>query len=280
MHNIIKLVKLSNEFVFRYSDDGKFIQSNCGAYELLFSDANTGQQITKLDSMNGALLFSINTIAPNLSLSFFLSFNVVGVSWSTWTCTLGWPVLGTWEKGWDGTDINAVSRSPSGNLLASADDFGKLRVFSYPCTLEGAPCSSYSGHSSFVQNVTWLHGANKSSDEYVITVGGNDKCVFQWRNDLAGAAEKRPSAAVAGTPSPKEVEAEGHDGAGEEDGALPTGGDEFMAVKPYLGAIVAPTAYAGPTADPEKAAKFFTALEAFGAKHSALPAGGNYTEVT
>eukprot|EP00069_Balaena_mysticetus_P009896 bmy_06565T0 len=38
-----------------------------------------------------------------------------------------------WSEGADGTDINAVARSHDGKLLASADDFGKVHLFSYPC---------------------------------------------------------------------------------------------------------------------------------------------------
>lgn len=40
---------------------------------------------------------------------------------------------GIWSEGVDGTDINAVARSHDGKLLVSADDFGKVHLFSYPC---------------------------------------------------------------------------------------------------------------------------------------------------
>lgn len=54
------------------------------------------------------------------------------------TCT------GIWPEGADGTDINAVARSHDGKLLVSADDFGKVHLFSYPCcqprvSLSGGP---------------------------------------------------------------------------------------------------------------------------------------------
>lgn len=41
---------------------------------------------------------------------------------------------GIWPEGADGTDINAVCRSHDNNLLASADDFGKVHLFSNPCS--------------------------------------------------------------------------------------------------------------------------------------------------
>ena len=219
---------------FDFSSDGKFLQSNCGAYELLFSDANTGQQISKLDALKGT-------------------------EWDTWTCTLGWPVIGTWTGGMDGTDINAVSRSPSGKLIATADDFGKLRLFSYPCTVEGTPFASYTGHSSFVQNVNWVNTDKLNpSDSYVITVGGNDKCVFQWKNisALDAKVEKRP------TSSEPQASHDSLDGLDEHIGGseLPSGGDEFMAVKPYLGAIVTPTAFAGSVVDKHKVDEYANAM--------------------
>lgn len=43
-------------------------------------------------------------------------------------------LTGIWPDGADGTDINAVCRSHDGSLLASADDFGKVHLFSYPCS--------------------------------------------------------------------------------------------------------------------------------------------------
>ena len=38
-----------------------------------------------------------------------------------------------WPEGADGTDVNACCRSNQQNLVASADDFGKVNLYSYPC---------------------------------------------------------------------------------------------------------------------------------------------------
>lgn len=123
--------------------------------------------------------------------------------WATWTCVLGWPVQGIWPPEADGTDINAVDRSHTQPfLLATADDFGRVRVFNYPCLptvcaavaaadveLGAQPNLQESagklvqpgsvdgtGHSSHVTNVRF----NKD-DSYMVTTGGNDRSVFQWR---------------------------------------------------------------------------------------------------
>ena len=58
-----------NSFIshFDFSSDSRFMQSTCGAYELLFSDVITGKQITSATELKD-------------------------VRWSSWTLTLGWPV--------------------------------------------------------------------------------------------------------------------------------------------------------------------------------------------
>ncbi|ETW00430.1 hypothetical protein, variant [Aphanomyces invadans] len=88
--------------------DSHSIQSNCGAYELLFWDVATGKQVT-----------SANTLRD--------------VKWHTWTCTLGWPVQGIWPERADGTDINGVCRSNSHKSVMTVDDNGHVNLFRYPC---------------------------------------------------------------------------------------------------------------------------------------------------
>lgn len=39
-----------------------------------------------------------------------------------------------WPEYADGTDINAVCRNAEASLLASGDDFGKVKIFLYPAT--------------------------------------------------------------------------------------------------------------------------------------------------
>lgn len=101
--------------------------------------------------------------------------------------TLGWPVQGIWPECADGTDINAVDRShdtidskkdpkTSYHLLASGDDFGKVRLLRYPSLKKSSEAVYGSGHSSHVTNVkfTW-------DDSRVLSTGGEDQCVMQWK---------------------------------------------------------------------------------------------------
>lgn len=133
-----------------FSKDSKFLQSNCGAYELLFSDTASGKQVTSASSLKDT-------------------------QWASRTCTLGWPVQGIWPEAADGTDINAVDFSSARDLLATADDFGTVKLFNYPCLTKGASFVVGAGHSSHVTNVRF----NKDG-QYLVSCGGNDRAIFKW----------------------------------------------------------------------------------------------------
>uniref|UniRef100_A0A2K6SX89 EMAP like 2 n=1 Tax=Saimiri boliviensis boliviensis TaxID=39432 RepID=A0A2K6SX89_SAIBB len=91
-----------------WAQDSSCFVTNSGDYEILYWDPATCKQITSADAVRN-------------------------MEWATATCVLGFGVFGIWCEGADGTDINAVARSHDGKLLASADDFGKVHLFSYPC---------------------------------------------------------------------------------------------------------------------------------------------------
>merc|ERR1711907_280564 len=99
-----------------FSMDSATLQSNCGGFELLFYNTVDGTQ--------------------NPSAS-----SVKNVDWVSWTCPLGWPVQGIWsddeDGSEDGTRINAVHRSNSKELVAVVDEFGKVKIYNYPCIEQG-----------------------------------------------------------------------------------------------------------------------------------------------
>eukprot|EP00741_Cyanophora_paradoxa_P013195 tig00000178_g12747.t1 len=76
----------------------------------------------------------------------------------------------------DGSDVNAADRSHSGALLATGDDFRAVNLFRYPCTAENAKRRRYVGHSEHVANVRFL-----ADDSFLVTTGGADLAVMQWR---------------------------------------------------------------------------------------------------
>jgi WD40 repeat protein len=209
--------------------DNRYMQSNCSAYELLFCDISTGKQIASASELKD-------------------------VKWASWTCTLGWPVQGIWAAGMDGSDINAVARSHTGHLLATSDDFGQVSLFRYPVIDKSAKRISYPGHSSHVMNVRWTCG-----DEYLLSAGGNDKCIFQWKHrleDVSASGNGSNAIAISTSSKQKRVKISGYDSdssdasaetsyseiLAEQDDILdkPGGGDESGAVKPWLGAVRAP----------------------------------------
>ncbi len=56
--------------------------------------------------------------------------------WASWTCVIGWPVQGIWPPCSDGSDINSVDRNNVRDIIATADDFGKVKLFKFPCAKE------------------------------------------------------------------------------------------------------------------------------------------------
>lgn len=138
--------------------DSRNLHSNCGAYELLFWEAATGMQLTA-----GATMLKDEP-------------------WYTWSCVIGWPVQGIYPPSSDGTDINSTDRTVKkfGNneyeLLATADDFSMVKIYRYPCTDKGAQVIIGRGHSSHVTKVRF-----SVDNSYLISTGGDDQCVFQWK---------------------------------------------------------------------------------------------------
>lgn len=162
----------------------------------------------------------------------------------------------------DGSDINSVDRSPSGRYIATCDDFGKVNIFHYPAIEDkGALFNSYTGHSSHVTCCRWIsapnaHKRNSKSDSFLISIGGEDKCVFQWKHtDIASKKDD-----MSNVREPNEVATADVDDIGVEFEA-PSGGDEFMAVKPWLGAIATPTAWSSP--DPGKLPALYASLSEY-----------------
>uniref|UniRef100_A0A8C9YN88 EMAP like 1 n=1 Tax=Sander lucioperca TaxID=283035 RepID=A0A8C9YN88_SANLU len=134
-----------------WSVDSQYLVSNSGDYEILYWIPSVCKQVVSVETTRD-------------------------IEWATHTCTLGFQVFGLWPDGSDGTDVNAVCRSSDKSLLVTGDDFGKVHLFSYPCSQFRAPSHVYGGHSSHVTNVTFLY-----DDGYLVSTGGKDMSVMQWR---------------------------------------------------------------------------------------------------
>ncbi|XP_069973076.1 echinoderm microtubule-associated protein-like 2 isoform X19 [Penaeus vannamei] len=143
-----------------WSADSQFLQSNSGDYELLFWNAGLCRQIVQTSQMRD-------------------------VEWASNTCTLNFSTLGIWPEGADGTDINTCAKANQSSLLATGDDFGKVKVFAFPASNQKARCYEYGGHSSHVTAVGYLH-----DDSRLISTGGRDTAIMQW---VVSAASSSPS---------------------------------------------------------------------------------------
>jgi hypothetical protein len=128
------------------------------------------------------------------------------VTWDTQTCVLGWSVQGIWPPNTDGTDVNAVSASHSRAVVATANDDSSIRLRRFPCPDKAAADRVFTGHASHVTSVRFT-----ANDRHLLSLGGADLCVMQWRHEVqeadaaprAAAGARRPAkaAAAAGTPA-------------------------------------------------------------------------------
>jgi microtubule-associated protein-like 6 len=197
-----------NNFIshFDFSSDSQYLQSNCGAFELLFHETDTGMHIPAASRLKD-------------------------VRWASWNCTLGWASQGAWPQAQDGTLITAADRSASGQVLATTDEFGLLRLWRYPCLSSDASPKTYRGHSPHVTNVRWAGG-----DSHLISIGGSDRSIFQWVHDNDTLAiEDAETVDVAGDSG------EDSDLGADDDLDLDDDVGDFMAIKPWIGTIVPPT---------------------------------------
>jgi len=93
-------------------------------------------------------------------------------------------VKGIWPPCSNGSDVNACARSNDGKLLSTVDDFGKIKLFKYPQPNEKAQFQKFIGHSAQVTNVGFSY-----KDDFVITTGGDDKAIMQWKLKRGDAVE-------------------------------------------------------------------------------------------
>ena len=118
---------------FDFSDNSAYIQSNCGAYELLFFNTNDGSEVLAPSALKDEV-------------------------WASQTCVLGWPVQGLWPELTDGIEINGSDRSNCGKYIVRpssnfpppsrpADD----QLLLYPAAIDSPPRTRTNHPPSFLQ---------------------------------------------------------------------------------------------------------------------------------
>uniref|UniRef100_A0AAY4ASC1 Echinoderm microtubule-associated protein-like 6 n=1 Tax=Denticeps clupeoides TaxID=299321 RepID=A0AAY4ASC1_9TELE len=133
-----------------WSVDNRFLQTNDGAGERLFYRMPAGKYLTKDEAK--------------------------GIHWMTWTGVIGAEVNGIWPKYSNVNNINSVDANYSSAVMVTGDDFGLVKLFRFPCLKKAAKFKKYIGHSAHVTNVRWSHDL-----QWVVSTGGADHSVFQWR---------------------------------------------------------------------------------------------------
>ncbi|XP_078516147.1 echinoderm microtubule-associated protein-like 5 isoform X2 [Lissotriton helveticus] len=134
-----------------WSSDSKFLQTNDGSGKRMFYRMPGGKEVVNKEEMKG-------------------------IQWATWTCVTGLEVNGIWPKYSEINDINSTDANFAGQVLVTADDYGVVKLFRYPCVRKGAKFKKYLGHSAHVTNVRWSH-----DHQWIISIGGADHSVFQWK---------------------------------------------------------------------------------------------------
>lgn len=283
----------------RFSPDGRFVAWGVHGGASLVEVANTDsktfklrheasidagltQGLVQLDWSADSALLSVVSEAHELV---FVDVNgkqkaepskVSGVQWATRSCKFGHDVQGIWP-GTGYTAVNGAARSNTGLVLATAEEGGMVKVFRYPCTVEGAAAKESRGHGSHVTRVVF-----SAQDEYVISLGGSDQTVLVWSTDFGAAgsnvAVEDDSAAAVDQGLAAEIEenltdesraekarwkAERREAAqraakqalGEKRGGGMDGGplkgadeeaDEFLNARPWRAQIKAPSGYTKP----------------------------------
>ena len=192
-----------------FSDDGEFIQSCSSSYELLYHSTETGKQITKSSTFSDT-------------------------KWATWTCIFGWPVQGIWPECSSGDDINSCDVDKTRKVIVTGDDFSKVKLFRYPSPVEKAAYYQYNGHSSHVTCVRFM-----KDNKHVISIGGNDKSIFQYKFSLNEEARKEEEQYNKINEEEEEnlIDEENNDINFKEEEI--NSGDEFGVSRPWLGELKA-----------------------------------------
>ena len=194
-----------------FTVDSQYVQISDGAHSLVFAECTNGVEIPTPASLKDA-------------------------SWSTVNTPLGWGVKGFWPKNNpEGLDVQACDRSKGQGEIASIDNFGRLKLWRYPCHADNPGHLSYRGHSYNGGNVKWM-----ADDAYVLSMGATDRCIFQWKVNREGKIDSGDEAGDSGDDSELEVD-------GGMGGATPTvlsGGviaEPYAGIKPWIKSMVPPS---------------------------------------
>lgn len=105
---------------------------NSGAKEQLFFEAPRGKRITLKNA------------------------EVEKIEWDRWTSVLGATCEGVWPPKSDVTDVNAACLTKDRQILATADDFGFVKLFQYPVKVSNIPWIITVGCLAILENYFFI----------------------------------------------------------------------------------------------------------------------------
>jgi len=108
--------------------------------------------------------------------------------WHTSTCKLGWEVMGVFPHGADGSDINCVDASSDRKYVVAGDDFSTICIYNFPVLKNSQPCRRLTGHSEHVPRARFY---DDNGDNMIISIGGNDRTIIQWKEVPVTEEEKQ-----------------------------------------------------------------------------------------
>nr|KAG5700211.1 hypothetical protein BaRGS_011054 [Batillaria attramentaria] len=142
----------NNAFIMHldWSTDGRYLQTVLGDYDLVFWDVTNMQKLK-----------SGRTVRDD--------------DWNTYTCPVGYPLIGAWQGMGRGDVINVCCRSRYRDFIATGDSVGRLRLFKYPSILQKSDSRTIKPFSSNTTAVEFM-----ADDNYLLASGGSDAALLQY----------------------------------------------------------------------------------------------------
>jgi len=97
------------------------------------------------------------------------------LQWATADCPVSWGALGVWGETAESAEVGCGARSRDGQLLASGDGLGRVRLHSFPACQPKSLAHTYTGHSGQVSSVSWVSDGSR-----LLSSGGKDTAILQW----------------------------------------------------------------------------------------------------
>ena len=137
-----------------FSEDSRWMQSTCAAFELNFFEADTGMFIPAASRLRDTV-------------------------WASQNCPLSWSTQGLWKPQLDGTIVTACEsnlfRSGDGPIMVCGDNYGSIQLFRSPCVSAFAVSKRYRVSSNPVTRLRFCAG-----DMTLLTLSAADKSIMQW----------------------------------------------------------------------------------------------------